>query len=550
VTKSQEVAEVIYAEQVKLSFAALPGAITVTLLLSTVLAFVEWSVMEHRYVALWLGAMFCVQLARAVLYISYMRHYDGRNTLLWGRLFVGGVIAAGLIWASSILFLFPAQIEYQVFLAFVIAGVSAGAVTSLSYLRTAIMVFLPILLLPLVVRLFLEGGSLGLAMGIMVTAFLVMISSMANSMYNNYRQNLAMKHEALFMESALQESESKYRHIFESVPLGIAYYSGTGVVLDHNPVCCKIFAMSDDELRNWNVLQDGDDPEFHDAVRVSLQQQFVQYEGLASAMGGDKGTAIRVFLAAIENEHKHEGVAIIQDITEDKALEKAKEEFISSVSHELRTPLTSIQAVLGLIEGEQVGEVSEQMQPLIDIASRNSNRLASLINDILDLGKMNSGDIQVKRANVQVMPLIEDAMAVMQPYAEQCQVRLRLSSAVAETCINVDEKRFSQVLSNLISNASKFSPEKSEVVIQVQADDNKVRIEVIDSGPGIPDEFQVKIFDKFTQYDSSDTRTVNGSGLGLNISQMLVQRMDGEIGFETVLNKGTTFYIDFPVVEC
>jgi len=546
-----QVSQKVHAEQVGLLYLALPTSTISNILIPIVLVFVEWSIFEHSYLIVWFVMIVLVQLMRAALYISYRRMYERIDLARWSFLFLLGSTATALVWASNIIFIFPEKIEYQVFLAFVVAGMSAGAVTLLSPLRSPVMSFLAILLIPLAIRLFMQGGSIGIAMGIMVTIYLVLTLNTANRMFKNTKQNIEMKYEVLNMDAALTESENKYHHIFESVPLGIAYYNNEGMILDYNSGYRNLTGMSDNELRKWNLLKDGGDSDFHSKVAASLGKHVVQYEGLATVIGGDEKVNIRAFLTAIEfdREDLNEGVAIIQDITEDKQVEKAKQEFISTISHELRTPLTSIQAVLGLIDGGQVGEVSETMKPMIDTANRNSKRLAALINDILDMGKMESGGIPIYLVNAQVKPLLEEVLLVMQPYASQSDVTLEFLCEIDDVSINVDEKRFSQIMCNLLSNAAKFSPAGSVVVVGVVIVNDKVRIDVTDHGPGIPEEFHDKIFERFTQYDTSNTRSVGGSGLGLSISQRLVKQMNGEIGFTTGIDKGTTFFVEFPLVD-
>jgi len=540
----------IHAEQISLLYSALPISVLSSLLISAVLVFVEWSVLEQSHLVAWFSAMVCVQLLRAVLFLAYRKKFNSMAIHTWGNLFLLGSITGALVWAANILFLFPAVIEYQVFLAFVVAGMSAGAVTTLSSLRSPVMSFLSILLIPLIIKLFMQGGEISTAMAVMVSIFLILTLSTANRMFRNTSQNILMKYEVSDINSALAESESKYHHIFESVPLGIAHYNHGGTILDCNSKYRKLAGMKDDKSINWNLLKSGDSTDFQQQVQASLDKQFVQYEGQAGVIGGNDEVSIRAYLTAIESETKGpcEGVAIIQDITEDKQAEKAKQEFISTISHELRTPLTSIQAVLGLIEGGKVGEISEPVKPLIDIASRNSKRLASLINDILDLSKMTSSDVELDLVITEVKPLLEEILNMMKPYADQYNVKLIFNCHIDDVLVSVDKKRFTQIICNLLSNAAKFSPSGKAVTVGVSEADHKLRIEVTDHGPGIPDEFHDQVFERFTQHDASNTRAVGGTGLGLNISRLLVEQMNGVIGFTTEIDRGTTFFVEFTTV--
>lgn len=239
-------------------------------------------------------------------------------------------------------------------------------------------------------------------------------------------------------------------------------------------------------------------------------------------------------------------LAIGKDITERIKIEHMKREFISTVSHELRTPLTSIRASLGLIVGNVVGEVPEQMKSLLDIAYKNSDRLTRLVNDLLDMEKIESSKLNMSLGPVELMPLLEQTLDGNKSYGDQLNVRFVLTGSVPDVVVRADSGRLMQVITNLLSNAAKFSPDGDVVSVDVARMDGMVRITVSDNGPGIPDEFKMNVFEKFSQADSSDARQIGGSGLGLSISKALIECMHGSIGFESELGKGAAFHVDIP----
>ncbi len=234
------------------------------------------------------------------------------------------------------------------------------------------------------------------------------------------------------------------------------------------------------------------------------------------------------------------------DITKLRALDAMKTEFVSMVSHELRTPLTSIRGSLGLIEGGIVGEVSPKVLEMIAIARSNSDRLIRIINDILDLQKLESGHVRIDKKQISASELVESAIASVAEIANQSQIRLKPELDNGMT-VSGDEGRLVQVLVNLIGNAIKFSPSESSVVISAKQVDGRARFGVRDNGPGIADEHRDHVFERFNQADASDTRARGGTGLGLTIAKTLVELHDGEIGLDSEIGKGSEFYFVLPL---
>ena len=242
-------------------------------------------------------------------------------------------------------------------------------------------------------------------------------------------------------------------------------------------------------------------------------------------------------------------VGIYSDISQQKQVENMKSEFVSTVSHELRTPLTAIRGSLGLVTGGVTGALPEQAKAMLDIAYKNTTRLLSLINDILDIDKIQSGKMDFSLIQQNLMPLIEQSISGNAGYAEQYQVKFQLISSLPAVIVKVDGDRLIQVLSNLLSNAAKFSYTGGTIDVTVALHTQGVRVAVSDHGLGISEAFYDKIFKKFTQIDSSDTRHKGGTGLGLNISKAIIEIMHGTIGFESEVGVGTTFYFVLPLAH-
>lgn len=246
---------------------------------------------------------------------------------------------------------------------------------------------------------------------------------------------------------------------------------------------------------------------------------------------------------------RHGAIIVVRDITESKKIERLKSEFVSVVSHELRTPVTSIRGSLGLLAGGAMGALPDRTKQLLEIALRNSDRLAHLINDLLDIEKMESGKMKFDLTEQHLLPLIEQSIEANSGYAQSFNVRFTLQAHDEDLTAIVDAHRFMQVMANLLSNAAKFSPSGGEVHISIDRLPGAARIRVQDRGPGIPQDFWPRVFQKFSQADSSDARTKSGTGLGLAICKAIIERMHGTIGFDTAPDFGTTFWFELPVAD-
>lgn len=261
---------------------------------------------------------------------------------------------------------------------------------------------------------------------------------------------------------------------------------------------------------------------------------------------------IELSMSLVELQERKFFTVIIHDATAKRKVEKLKNEFISTVSHELRTPLTSIKGALGIVLGGGLGELEVRMKDLLFIANNNVDRLTRLVNDILDIDKLEFGNLQLNKKRTLVFPLLQQAITQNQGYATRYGVELLMDDIekpVRELSANLDNDRFLQVMSNLLSNAVKYSHLGGTVIVSMMANEQELIISVIDKGQGIPASFRNQIFRKFAQADSSDTRRRNGTGLGLSISKSIVEKLGGRIDYHSVEGEGTTFFFTVPIAS-
>jgi len=237
----------------------------------------------------------------------------------------------------------------------------------------------------------------------------------------------------------------------------------------------------------------------------------------------------------------------IVDIDERRKNEEMKNQFVSTVSHELRTPLTSISGSLGLILGGITGEISEKTRQMLNITHRNADQLRALIDDLLDIEKLISGNMLLVMEQHPITKVVSTAVEHIQTYANQKHVELRLKETSTGLEANIDPQRLQQAVANLLSNAVKFSPAHEDVTIEIRQAGDQAVIEVSDKGTGVPESFRNRIFEKFAQADGSSARAKEGTGLGLAITKQLMNAMGGEVGYESEEGAGATFWLSIPI---
>jgi signal transduction histidine kinase len=263
--------------------------------------------------------------------------------------------------------------------------------------------------------------------------------------------------------------------------------------------------------------------------------------GIVECYGEHTGAPAQDLLAAADYVGAQLG-----RLAERERVERLKAEFVSTVSHELRTPLTSIAGALELVHAGVTGTLPPQAKEMVRIAHQNSQRLIRLVNDILDIEKIESGRMSFDLAPLALAPLVERAVSETRAFGQSLGVRLGFETDAADAMALVDIDRFIQVMTNLLSNAAKFSPSGQAVSVTLARRDGGLRVSVADRGPGIPEDFRGRIFEKFAQADGADNKQCAGTGLGLAIVKKIVGLLDGEVSFDSSAGKGTVFHVDLP----
>ncbi|MDF2627430.1 MAG: two-component hybrid sensor and regulator [Symbiobacteriaceae bacterium] len=240
-------------------------------------------------------------------------------------------------------------------------------------------------------------------------------------------------------------------------------------------------------------------------------------------------------------------IYVYRDVTKETEVDRMKSEFIATVSHELRTPMTSIKGSLGLVLGGIAGALPEDAKELLGIAQNNTDRLIRLINDILDISRIEAGKMEIKRAPLSVVDSVHRAIRELEGFATQRDIVLKAELPDDLPRAIADYDRLQQVLVNLLSNAIKFSDMHSRVVVSAGLDEDQIWVKVLDQGAGIPKEHLSSIFEKFHRVDNASTRKTGGTGLGLAICRAIVEEHGGRIWVDSELGKGSAFTFTLPV---
>ncbi|MCQ4264653.1 PAS domain-containing sensor histidine kinase [Stutzerimonas stutzeri] len=358
--------------------------------------------------------------------------------------------------------------------------------------------------------------------------------------------------QALAKEEMLQR-ERYLSMLIDNVIDAIIIIDARGIIETFNHAAEQIFGYSAAEVigRNLSMLMPEPDRSAHDGYletyeRRGIPRALEQNRELTALRRTGETFTIELRVSQINHHGERRFIGLVRDITERKRIERMKSELVSIVSHELRTPLTSISGALGLIVGGALGEPSPNMGQMISIAHQNSLRLGRLVDDLLDMDKLVAGKMTLDLRAHALPTQLQQAIAANQGYAAKHGVTLELLPA-PDVQLMTDDDRLQQVLANLISNAVKFSPQGGTVTLGSERRDDWVRISVRDQGPGIAAEFHTRIFQKFSQADSSDSRQKEGTGLGLAISKELIEHMHGRIGFDSEPGEGACFWCELPV---
>jgi PAS domain S-box-containing protein len=323
-----------------------------------------------------------------------------------------------------------------------------------------------------------------------------------------------------------------------------------GNIVRVNRATCLLSGAAESDLIGQNIRRLFRAPSgYPSLLQVAMSGESVQ--GLETDLMTASGESVPVMVSVAPlagSPAKSKGyVVLAADLSERLRVEEQKDEFVTMVHHEVRAPLTAVRGAIGLLSGGVAGELSESARELVDIAFRNSERMERLVGDILASRKLDSGRMDFQLEEVSPSDLLKQAIEATSAYADKFDVGFEVASDLGDVTIRVDPDRFIQVITNVLSNAVRYSSPGDLVRVVARRIDALVRISVEDHGPGIAEDFRDRVFEKFARADDGSWRHRSGTGLGMSISKAIMEELGGAIHFETTAGKGSTFFIDVPV---
>jgi PAS domain S-box-containing protein len=346
-----------------------------------------------------------------------------------------------------------------------------------------------------------------------------------------------------------KQLEAKFQRLLDSNLVGVFVSDFSGTFLDANDAFLNLLGYTRTELQAGSLQRDAlTPPEFHTQSQQALTA--LQETGVSGTYEKEyrhkSGKRISVLIALARIGQSETCIGFVLDNSERKELDKRKDEFISMASHELKTPVTSLKGFLSLLQRRMSAQEDEKALHYLHRMDTQVNKLTKLINDLLDLSKMQTGQLAYREERFEMDELVQEIMENVQ---ETTQTHHLQFAGLCPAQVLGDRDRIGQVLINLLTNAIKYSPQADSVLIRVARDNNRILVSIQDFGIGIADEYQHKIFERFYQVTDAEEKTFPGLGIGLYISHEIVRRHGGQMWVESEKGKGATFHMSLPLLE-
>ena len=565
----------VLADRVEQLYSQMWLGILMTFAIGAIATFELWEQRLKELVLFWWLIVLLITGASTSLLYAYRQAADkALHPEQWLRWLGIAALAMGANWGFAGAVFFPSHAdEQQVFLAFLLAGMMSGGIPVYAASWPIFALYAAGIVVPFCYVLSTFGNRLFTELALLVPMFYAINVAIAYRLSEVFRSgyelrraygrltedysllNQRLQRQLVELDEARRQVEASGRKLAlfaERAPIAVLELDAAGKLTHVNHATELLFGYAAGELVGRHVRK---------LVRREFQPEFdEQWRQMLASRQALAGVKVRntrrdgldvVCSWAVTPLVNAEGTVLSviaqgQDITQQLEAERMKKEFTSTLSHELRTPLTSIIGSLQLVNTGVLGQADKEVTELTTVAERNAQRLLDMINDILDIEKIESGKLTMVPELFGIDEVVQEAMVLNKAFADRFDVRFVSQGDAAGARVLADRKRLLQVMTNLLSNAAKFSPQGGVVDIEIQQDGWAVRVAVHDRGPGIPEAFHGRIFNRFAQADSTAARQKGGTGLGLAICKRLIEIMQGRIGFDNRPGGGTTFWFELP----
>ena len=541
--------------QVQLLFNAVPNSVLANVIGSLIAFFIYADRIPPLRLYPWIGLLLAVTLLRLVHYWRFKAAAPGPQDIdRWYLHFrIHSLLLAGVVGSAGFLLFDYGDSLYQMVLALMMVCIASFAITTMAPSTELAVTFLVLLLAPLTGSLFLAHSIDSFqAVWIMpVTLFMLVMSALRIS--RNIKHNIELTIEAQQHERRMQDFQQRLALYFRETPLAVLEWDRIGNVLQWNPAAERLFGYGAQEAQGKQLT-----------ALVASSRSLRRLETLWEEMNTSRSSAQLVMENRVKDGTLRQCewfntplidatgniigvISLIQDVTQREENDRIKQEFISIVSHELRTPVTAIKGGLGLVASGMMDDEPEKVREMLLVALDNTNRLHMLVNDILSVDTLESGHMDFRFASADLLELVQRVISANDALARQAAINLDLVAPPDALPVHMDPDRIFQVVTNILANAIKFAHSNTSVTITLTAADGRVKVAVHNVGEIIQPSEREKLFSRFSQRDSSTTRTKGGTGLGLYICRKILENHGSELDFVSTDPEGTIFFFELPL---
>lgn len=592
ITSDSKLAQAVFLERTRLLFSNIPATIVATVIVMSVMIYVNWDIHSHALMIGWGVYMLMTMVLRFSLYLLFRKNIDiENNPQTWVKLFIVATVLTALGWGfSGGILLMSDSLQQQMFITILLAGLSAGALATLSTFYSVFLLFTVINMTPLMIKMLSIGTGVHIATALLILIFMIFIITAASRMVKTIQMSISLRfqHDAALqdlaekknladelninlnrqinkrkiIETHLENSMSQLKATLESTTDGILAIDNNDQISNWNQRFIELFQIPRSliEQEDLQLLQTHINAQLKSGARADIHTQSDDMTLLEMNDGRlierySKPQIIAGKVIGCVYSYRDATIRIKSETALQTAKLNAelanqqKSEFLSRISHELRTPLNAILGFSNLLEENHNKLLGQEEKDYVNHICRASEHLLNLIDDLLDISRIESGKLEIKLKSTATKDIVSESLAIVESMASEAHIQIISSNSHGHDMpyVMADHTRCKQALVNLLSNAIKYNQKNGSVLLSVNRQGNHVRFEVTDTGPGIAADQHSTIFQPFTRLKTSEF--IKGTGIGLTITKRLIDAMNGHIGLISTPGTGSSFWFELPAAE-